>query len=381
MVCAGVIVSAATVRARRCSRPRSHLHSYAQVEASVLFSGVEVGRGAVVRNAILDKNVLRRARRRGSASTSTPIGRRASPSRTPGWWSIGKGARVRARVTADVSLRVALLTREYPPEVYGGAGVHVEYLARELPRRVDARPCTAGERHRADPAVHAPSPVGGAGRRRAASRRAAGDVHRPGHGRRGRGSRRRPQPHLVRPPRRPPGQAHLRHPARGDGALARAAAALEGASSCGGGYALSSFCEQTALEEADAVIAVSEGIAARHPAPTPTCEPERVHVIYNGIDTAEYRPDRGDRRARALRRRPEPTHRCCSSAGSPARRASSTCSAPRSDDRPVRPGGAVRRRPGHPGDRRRDGGRPCADAQRAAAAASSGSRRCCPATT
>ena len=29
---------------------------------------------------------------------------------------------------------VALLTREYPPEVYGGAGVHVEYLARELAR-------------------------------------------------------------------------------------------------------------------------------------------------------------------------------------------------------------------------------------------------------
>jgi starch synthase len=31
-------------------------------------------------------------------------------------------------------VRVALLTREYPPEVYGGAGVHVEYLARELAR-------------------------------------------------------------------------------------------------------------------------------------------------------------------------------------------------------------------------------------------------------
>jgi len=29
-------------------------------------------------------------------------------------------------------MRVALLTKEYPPEVYGGAGVHVEYLAREL---------------------------------------------------------------------------------------------------------------------------------------------------------------------------------------------------------------------------------------------------------
>src|SRR5579859_4232329 len=34
-------------------------------------------------------------------------------------------------------LNVALLTREYPPEVYGGAGVHVEYLARELSRLVD----------------------------------------------------------------------------------------------------------------------------------------------------------------------------------------------------------------------------------------------------
>ena len=29
-------------------------------------------------------------------------------------------------------MKVALFTREYPPEVYGGAGVHVEYLAREL---------------------------------------------------------------------------------------------------------------------------------------------------------------------------------------------------------------------------------------------------------
>ena len=34
-------------------------------------------------------------------------------------------------------LRVALLTREYPPEVYGGAGVHVTYLARELASLVD----------------------------------------------------------------------------------------------------------------------------------------------------------------------------------------------------------------------------------------------------
>jgi starch synthase len=34
-------------------------------------------------------------------------------------------------------MKVALLTREYPPEVYGGAGVHVEYLARALSGLVD----------------------------------------------------------------------------------------------------------------------------------------------------------------------------------------------------------------------------------------------------
>ena len=39
-------------------------------------------------------------------------------------------------------LRVALCTREYPPEVYGGAGVQVEYLAKELSKHVDL-PCTA----------------------------------------------------------------------------------------------------------------------------------------------------------------------------------------------------------------------------------------------
>ena len=40
-------------------------------------------------------------------------------------------------MTEPDKLKVALLTREYPPEVYGGAGVHVEYLARELAPFVD----------------------------------------------------------------------------------------------------------------------------------------------------------------------------------------------------------------------------------------------------
>jgi glucose-1-phosphate adenylyltransferase len=56
MVCSGVIVSGATVEKSVLS-PKVHLHSYAHVEGAVLFSGVEVGRHALVRNAILDKDV------------------------------------------------------------------------------------------------------------------------------------------------------------------------------------------------------------------------------------------------------------------------------------------------------------------------------------
>jgi glucose-1-phosphate adenylyltransferase len=56
MVCAGVVVSGATVR-RSILSPGVRLHSYAEVEGSVLMHGVDVGRRAVVRNAIVDKNV------------------------------------------------------------------------------------------------------------------------------------------------------------------------------------------------------------------------------------------------------------------------------------------------------------------------------------
>ena len=42
-------------------------------------------------------------------------------------------------------MKVALLTREYPPEVYGGAGVHVEYLARELAQLEDVSVQAWGE--------------------------------------------------------------------------------------------------------------------------------------------------------------------------------------------------------------------------------------------
>jgi glucose-1-phosphate adenylyltransferase len=56
MVCAGVVISGATVR-RSVLSPGAHLHSYAEVEDAVLMQGVDVGQRAVVRRAIVDKNV------------------------------------------------------------------------------------------------------------------------------------------------------------------------------------------------------------------------------------------------------------------------------------------------------------------------------------
>jgi starch synthase len=58
----------------------------------------------------------------------------------------------------------------------------------------------------------------------------------------------------------------------------------------GGGYALSTFCERTAIESADAVIAVSKGVRGDVLSCYPAVKPDRVHVIHNGIDPEIYRP-------------------------------------------------------------------------------------------
>jgi starch synthase len=57
-----------------------------------------------------------------------------------------------------------------------------------------------------------------------------------------------------------------------------------------GGYAVSSFCERTGLEAANAVIAVSREQSRDLLACYPAIDPGRVRVIYNGIDSEQYRP-------------------------------------------------------------------------------------------
>lgn len=198
-------------------------------------------------------------------------------------------------------MRVGLMTREYPPYVYGGAGVHVEYLSRELAREIEVE-------------VHA-----------------WGDVpaHEeiPGHGE-------PPTPNLEVTFEKP-------WSAITDGTTAKFKGALEAlslnllqqlhldkldvvhthtwyvsmagflakklygipfvltthsleplrawkAEQLGSGYALSSWMERTAILDADAIVAVSNGTKADILKAYPDVDPERIHVIYNGIDLQQY---------------------------------------------------------------------------------------------
>ena len=184
-------------------------------------------------------------------------------------------------------MRVDLLTREYPPEVYGGAGVHVEYLARDLRSLADVRVrCFGGPRD--EPGVTAyPEPptlasanaalrTMGIDLAMAADAGGADVVHShtwyanlAGHV----ASLLHGVPHVV--------TTHSLEPLR-----------PWKAEQLGGGYALSSWCEQVAIEGAARVIAVSYGMRRDVLAAYPSVDPDRVSVVHNGIDTELYQPSR-----------------------------------------------------------------------------------------
>jgi starch synthase len=182
------------------------------------------------------------------------------------------------------TLRVAMLTREYPPEVYGGAGVHAEYLARALAGLVDLTVHCQGA-DRPDAVAHQPWPhlaqanqslqVISADLSMAAATADADLVHShtwytslAGH----LSALLHGIPHVL--------TAHSLEPLR-----------PWKAEQLGGGYAVSSWCERTAIESAAAIIAVSRGMRADILMTYPNVPPDRVHVIYNGIDAGQYAPD------------------------------------------------------------------------------------------
>ena len=192
------------------------------------------------------------------------------------------------RPSTTGKLRVALLTREYPPEVYGGAGVHVTYLARELAPLVDLTVHCQGA-DRPDAVAHRPWDL------LADANQALQVISTD----------------LSMAAAVGPGtnSAQLLHSHTWYANLAGHLGAmlydiphvmtmhsLEAlrpwkAEQLGGGYTVSSWCERVAAASAAAVVAVSDGMRADIMAAYPEIPAERIRVIRNGIDTTEYRPD------------------------------------------------------------------------------------------
>jgi starch synthase len=180
-------------------------------------------------------------------------------------------------------VRIGLLTREYPPEVYGGAGVHVGHLVPRLRELIDVevhcfgapRPdavhhAVAAGLDGANPALRTLSVdlsmVAGTGgldlvHSHTWYANLAGHLAKLLHD----------VPHVV--------TAHSLEPRR-----------PWKAEQLGGGYRLSCWVERTSYLDADAVIAVSAGMRTDVLDCYPELDPARVHVVHNGVDTDFYRP-------------------------------------------------------------------------------------------
>ncbi len=187
--------------------------------------------------------------------------------------------------------KVALFSKEYPPHVYGGAGVHVEYLARALARHVDVEVRCFGEQRRDEGRLVVRGVPQWEETGRDTDPRFVGAVDAMARS-------------LVMAKDRLDADLVHCHTWYTDMAGLMAAKlwgvpyvltihSLEPlrpwkVEQLGNGYHLSAWMEKTAIEAADAVIAVSQETRAdvlRHFA----IAPEKVHVIHNGIDPDEYK--------------------------------------------------------------------------------------------
>ena len=194
-------------------------------------------------------------------------------------------------------MRVDVLTKEYPPEVYGGAGVHVAELVRALRARgdVDVRVRAFGA-PRPEEGTDSYPDLAELARANAALRTLGVDlaiandcagadlVHShtwyanlAGH----LASLLHGMPHVL--------SAHSLEPLR-----------PWKAEQLGGGYAVSSWAERTAYESAAAIIAVSAAMRDDVLRSYPAVDPDRVHVVHNGIDTEDWHPVDDPDRVREL---------------------------------------------------------------------------------
>ncbi|MEN9751076.1 MAG: hypothetical protein RLZZ600_123 [Actinomycetota bacterium] len=182
-------------------------------------------------------------------------------------------------------MRIDLLTKEYPPEIYGGAGVHVAELVKALREHHEVQVrCFGAPRDEVDVTAYGvPEELSVANAalqtlavdlQIAQAAKGASLVHshtwyaneagrlaKTLHG----------IPHIV--------TAHSLEPLR-----------PWKAEQLGGGYAISSEIERNAFESADAVIAVSAGMRSDILRCYPNVDPSKVHVVHNGIDSQKWQP-------------------------------------------------------------------------------------------
>jgi starch synthase len=221
-------------------------------------------------------------------------------------------------------MRVDIISKEYPPAIYGGAGVHVAELVRALRARGDVDVqvrCFGAPRDEAGTTAYPDLPelasanaalqTFGVDITIAADCQGADLVHShtwyanlAGHV----GGLLAGAPHVI--------TAHSLEPMR-----------PWKAEQLGGGYRVSSFAERTAYEGAAAVIAVSAGMRADILRSYPSLDPAKVPVVHNGIDSQLWQPIRDEEVCRKHGMDPD-RRRSPSSGGSPGRRACPTSCAP-----------------------------------------------------
>jgi starch synthase len=189
-------------------------------------------------------------------------------------------------------MRVGLFTREFPPEIYGGAGVHVDYLSRELAKEITVEVHCWGSQNADDGSLHV---------------RGAVPWKEITNGTEGKFKNALEALSLNLTQVKSLTGVDIVHThtwyASMAGYLAKklynipfvlTTHSLEPlrawkAEQLGSGYAMSSWMERTAILDADAIIAVSQGTKADILRAYPEVLTDRIHVIYNGIDLVEYR--------------------------------------------------------------------------------------------